>query len=216
MVNVLCRAMANPSLKHMEAARHGLRYLAGTSDAGINYSANGNRKSDMPCDADNGANWTFRICICNMMRLAGGLIFWMAKLLKEFALSICEAEIRSIAAGKEAVESGLYVQNLFNEAIEAGIIEEPPDTAIELQMSTPLVILEDNKATIDWSEKKGSSQRMRHLESLYSIRQQDQEGKIKLVHISTKDQLADIGKKLLSKPLFQSLAQRVISYYQPR
>jgi hypothetical protein len=83
-------------------------------------------------------------------------------------------------------------------------------------MSTPLVILEDNKAAIDWSEKKGSSQRMRHIEkSLYWIRQQVQLGKIKLVHISAKDQLADIGTKPLSKPLFQSLAQRIISYYQP-
>jgi hypothetical protein len=136
--------------------------------------------------------------------------------LREFALSTCEAEIRSIAAGKEAVKSGLYVQKLFSEAIEAGIMEEPPDTAIELQMSTPLMILEDNKAAIDWSEKKGSSQRMRHIEkSLYWIRQQVQQGKIKLTHISTKDQLADIGTKPLSKPLFQSLAQRIISYHQP-
>jgi hypothetical protein len=216
MVNVLCRAMANPSIKHMEAAKHGLRYLAGTAEAGITYSSNGNRKPDMLGDADNGADWTFRICVCNMLRLAGGLILWMVKLLKEFALSTCEAEIRSIAAGKEAVKSALYVQKLFSEAIEAGIIEEPPDTAVELQMSTPLMILEDNKAAIDWSEKKGSSQRMRHIEkSLYWIRQQVQLGKIKLVHISTKDQLADIGTKPLSKPLFQSLAQRIISYHNP-
>jgi hypothetical protein len=52
--------------------------------------------------------------------------------------------------------------------------------------------------------------------SLYWIRQQVQEEKIKLVHISTKAQLAVIGRKPLSKPLFQSLAQRIISYYQPR
>jgi hypothetical protein len=39
-----------------------------------------------------------------MLRLAGGLILWMVKLLKEFALSTCEAEIRSIAAGNEAVK----------------------------------------------------------------------------------------------------------------
>jgi hypothetical protein len=122
MVNVLRRAMANPSLKHMEGARHGLRYLDGIADAGITYRRNGSRKPDMLGDADNGADWTFRICICNKMRLAGGLILWMVKLPKEFALSTCEAEIRYIAAGKEAVKSGLYVQKLFNEAIEAGII----------------------------------------------------------------------------------------------
>jgi hypothetical protein len=45
------------------------------------------------------------------------------------------------------------VQKLFNEAIAAGIIEEPPDAAIDLKMSTSLIILEDNKAAIDWSEK---------------------------------------------------------------
>jgi hypothetical protein len=70
------------------------------------------------------------------------------------------------------------VQNLFNKAIEA----------IEWKMSTPLMIFENNKAAIDWSEEKGSSQRMRHIEkSLYWIRQQVKEGKIKIVHISTKD-----------------------------
>jgi hypothetical protein len=105
---------------------------------------------------------------------------------------------------------------MFIETIEAGIIEEPPDTNFELRMSTPLVILEDNKACIDWSEKKGTSQRMKHIErSLYWIRQYVREGKIKLVHISTTDQLADIGTKPLSKPAFQSLAQRIISYYEP-
>jgi hypothetical protein len=118
MINVLYRAMANPSIKHMEAAKHGLRYLAGTADAGITYRHDSNRKPDVLGD-----DWTFRICIRNMLQLVGGLILWMAKLLKEFSLSTCEAEIRSIAAGKEAVKSGLYVQNQFNEAIEAGIIK---------------------------------------------------------------------------------------------
>jgi hypothetical protein len=66
-------------------------------------------------------------------------------------------------------------------------------------MSTQLMILEDNKAAIDWSEKKGSSQRMRNIEkSLYWIRQQVQQRKIKLTHISTKDQIANIGTKPLS------------------
>jgi hypothetical protein len=39
-----------------------------------------------------------------MLRLAGGVIYWMVKFLKELALSTCEAEIRSIAAGKKAIK----------------------------------------------------------------------------------------------------------------
>jgi hypothetical protein len=53
MVNVLCRAMTNPSIKHIEAAKHGLRYLAWTADADITYRHDSNRKPDMQGDADN-------------------------------------------------------------------------------------------------------------------------------------------------------------------
>jgi histone deacetylase 1/2 len=83
-----------------------------------------------------------------------------------------------------------------------------------MRLSMPIVILEDNKAAIDWSNKSTSTQRMRHVErSLYWIRQFVANKNIVLKHIKTEDQLADIGTKPLSVSAFKSLSQRIVSYY---
>jgi len=108
----------------------------------------------------------------------------------------------------------LAVQKLLVETAEAGLIEESNCRDLDIKLSTPLLILEDNKATIDWSNKSTSSQRMRHIErSLYWIRQYVQNNSIKLVHVKTEDQLADIGTKPVNIKTFQSLSQRIINYF---
>jgi len=95
-VNVLCRAMSNPSYRHMTAAKHLLRYLSGTKEAGITYKQSGNKKPLTLADADNGADESLRICICHIIILAGGLLIWMSKLIKEYSLSTCESEVRAL------------------------------------------------------------------------------------------------------------------------
>jgi hypothetical protein len=78
----------------------------------------------------------------------------------------------------------------------------------------PITILEDNKAVIDWAGKPTSTQRMRHVErSLYWIRQFVSNKTIKLEHIASEEQLADIGTKPLPVSTFKKLAQKIISYY---
>ena len=78
----------------------------------------------------------------------------------------------------------------------------------------PIVVLEDNKAAIDWSNKSTSTQRMRHVErSLYWIRQFVAKKWIILKAIKTENQLADIGTKPVTKSIFQQLVQKIISYF---
>jgi histone deacetylase 1/2 len=138
---------------------------------------------------------------------------WASKFIKEYALSTCESEIRAIASGQPAIKSALYLQKILRESVEAGLLVEDCEQP-EMKLSMPLVILEDNKAAIDWSNRPTSTQRMRHVEkSLYWIRQFVASKAIVLKHVSTDDQLADIGTKPLSVPAFQSLAQRLMTYY---
>ena len=165
-------------------------------------------------DADDGADETRRTCACHIIILAAGALIWMSKFIKEYALSSCESEIRAIAAALPAIKSALYVKKILQETVEAGLIEESVVQNMDLQLAMPMVILEDNKAAIDWSNKPTSTQRMRHVErSLYWIRQFVAKKWIVLKAIKTENQLADIGTKPVTKNIFQQLVQKIISYF---
>ena len=85
---------------------------------------------------------------------------------------------------------------------------------MDMQLSMPIMILEDNKAAIDWSNKPTSTQRMRHVErSLYWIRQFVEKKWIVLKSIKSENQLADIGTKPVTKRIFQQLVQQILSYF---
>ena len=213
-VNVLCRAMANPAYKHYDAAIYLLRYLSGTREAGITYRWNGNLKPIVYADSDDGADETRRSCAAFLIFFAGGPIIWGSKFIKEYALSSCESEIRAIAACQPSIKSSLYLQKVIRETVEAGLLDEENCMEADMRLSMPMVILEDNKAAIDWSNKSTSTQRMRHVErSLYWIRQFVANKAIILRHVKTEDQLADIGTKPLAVSAFKSLAQRIVTYY---
>jgi len=191
-----------------------LRYLSGTREAGITYKQSGNLKPLIYADADDGADETRRTCACHIIILAAGALIWASKFIKEYALSSCESEIRAIAAALPAIKSALYVKKILQETVEAGLIEESVVEDMDMQLSMPMVILEDNKAAIDWSNKPTSTQRMRHVErSLYWIRQFVAKKWMVLRSIKTEDQAADIGTKAVTKPVFKRLVQMIISYF---
>ena len=164
--------MANPAYKHYDAAIYLLRYLSGTREAGITYRWNGNLKPIVYADSDDGADETRRSCAAFIIFFAGGPLIWASKFIKEYALSSCESEIRAIAACQPSIKSALYLQKVLRETVEAGLLDEEHCMEADMRLSMPMVILEDNKAAIDWSNKSTSTQRMRHVErSLYWIRQ---------------------------------------------
>lgn len=213
-VNILCRAMANPAYKHYDAAIYMLQFLSGTREAGITYKQCGNLKPLIYADADDGADESRKSCACHIIILAAGPIIWASKFIKEYALSSCESEVRAIAAALPAIKSALYVKKILQETVESGLIDESVVEDIEMKLSMPIIILEDNKAAIDWANKPTSTQRMRHVErSLYWIRQYVQNKWIKLKSVKSEEQLADIGTKPVTKAIFQNLSQRIISYF---
>jgi hypothetical protein len=212
--NVLCRAMSNPSYEQYEAAIYLLKYLAGTKGAGVKYYRYGNMYILIFGDSDDGSDESRKSCASHLLILAGGAIVWFSKLIKEYSLSSCESEIRALAAALPAIKTGIYVQKLIKESIESGIVGNSVSDETILKLSMPITILEDNKAVIDWAGKPTSTQRMRHVErSLYWIRQFVSNKTIKLEHIASEEQLADIGTKPLPVSTFKKLAQKIISYY---
>jgi hypothetical protein len=100
--------------------------------------------------------------------------------------------------------SSLYEPNLLN--------KHEPLTQVE---KDTLLIMEDNKATIDWAKKAGAGSKMRHLETNFLWIKKAVAAKIiKLQHVSTKEQIADIFTKALAPAVFIYLISQFMYYVQ--
>jgi hypothetical protein len=78
-----------------------------------------------------------------------------------------------------------------------------------------LLILEDNKACIDWAKKAGAGSKMKHLETkLLWIKKAVADKTIKLQHVPTKEQLADIFTKALAPVVYIYLISQFMYYVQ--
>jgi hypothetical protein len=239
-MNVLTRHMHNPSEKHLEVALDLVRYLACTEELGIVYSRDGNRRPILYCDADKGTQEHHLPTNGHILFLANGPVVWKCTNSDQYALSTCESEIRAIDASQPAIETAIYVKNILEEVlsqlpeidIETGCLPvnlsdsvsfdhlyEPnllakhePLTQAE---KDTLLILEDNKATIDWAKKAGAGSKMRHLETkLLWIKKAVADKVIKLQHVSTKEQIADIFTKALAPVVFIYLISQFMYYVQ--
>jgi hypothetical protein len=100
--------------------------------------------------------------------------------------------------------SHLYEPNLLN--------KHEPLTQVE---KDTLLVMEDNKATIDWAKKAGAGSKMRHLETkLLWIKRAVADKVIKLQHVTTKEQIADIFTKALAPAVFIYLISQFMYYVQ--
>lgn len=111
-VGVLSQHLERPGTLHWDAAMHFLRYLRGSTNLGILYSADaqskvsGMERKHCPvshCNADwAGDRSTRRSTTGYVFTLAGGALSWRSRLQPTVALSSTEAEYRAITeAGQE-------------------------------------------------------------------------------------------------------------------
>jgi len=207
-VNQLSKYLNNPGLEHWYAMEQVLRYLKGTSDYGLCYDAsNGDKQllsqlfglnsssfnnSDtepnimepiIASDADfNRDNDTSKSVSGYVYMLAGAPISWHSTTQSVVALSSMESEyIAACAAAQEAV----WLKS---------VIEE-----LGLGCTRPLIIAEDNKSTIEFAEHPGHHRKTKHIQrKFHYVREQLQEGNIRLKHCLGRDNVADI----FTKPLY--------------
>ena len=114
-INQLCRLMSYPNQKHLDAALHLLRYLAGTVELGIGYRSMGNKHPYFYADSDDGSDETRRSCAGYFSFLADGPIYWKSKLLDALSLSSCESEIRAINMAMEPIKESIKMRMLLDE-----------------------------------------------------------------------------------------------------
>ena len=198
-VQALARHLQSSSHIHWNAALRVLKYLKGTLNHGIMYRGTpdgmvvllGYSDADWAGDRD-----TRRSTTGYVFMVGGGAVSWASKLQPTVALSTSEAEyVAACAAAQEA----LFQRQLMKD--------------VNLPQLDATVIYEDNTGAIAMTENPIDHQRTKHIDIRYHfIRERVANGDIKLVHVATEDQLADLLTKPLVKQKVKSLRERMMGY----
>jgi len=192
-VNTLSQHMVEPHHIHWIGAKNLLRYLRGTITYGLRYIARDVRLFGYT-DADWAGNVEDRKSTSGCcFSLGSASISWMSRKQKSVALSTAKAEY--IAASMASCEA-VWLRKLFSELFGFTL-----DT---------IVILCDNQSGIRLSENPIFHDRSKHIDIRYHyIRDMVQRGAIRLHHIGTDEQVADILTKPLGKVKFLTFREQL-------
>ena len=205
-VHYLASNMIAPTARHMVAAEHVLRYLAGTASMGLVFGSRSSGAVADSCnpttveccayaDADWAGDHSDRKSISGWVaKVNGDPISWSSKKQKVVSLSTCEAELYAEAA---AIQEVIWIR---------GILAE-----LGLGSSTPSTVYGDNQSAIAVSKNGVKSQRTKHVDVKYHFVTDTIETKqVKLQWIPTVEQQADIFTKALDMQSFQKLRAHLL------
>ncbi|KAK4397129.1 Retrovirus-related Pol polyprotein from transposon RE1 [Sesamum angolense] len=190
----LSQFLQSPCQQHWDAALHLVRYLKGSLNKGLFYSAH----SPLTLKAYSDVDWascvdSLRSLTSYCIFLGGSLVSWKTKKQNTVSRSTVEAEYRSM---------GITVCEL------AWIVYLLRDFGV--QIPTPILFLCDSQAVLHIVANPVFHERTKHLEiDCHLVRDKFRERLIAPSHVSSRDQLADIFTKPLVVPLFLSLLSKL-------
>ncbi|SOV02734.1 uncharacterized protein UDID_18018 [Ustilago sp. UG-2017a] len=184
-VSVLARYLTQLSREHYNTAQKVLQYLDYTRDTHLQYGSN---KQQDVLMAHSDANWAsdataqHKSSSGSAVFVCGNLVAWKSALQCCTTLSAVEAEF---VAATEAAWEVLFFEHLFK--------------AIGIDVGIP-TIFSDNTGTIQVSKDPAQHWKLKHIDTKYHfIRDNVQDGKVRIKYINTADNLADLFTKLVGK-----------------
>ena len=193
-VNQLSQFMHEPTSDHWLAVKRVLRFLAATYDHGILLC----RGSTLSLHAYSDADWAgdsddYVSTNGHIVYLGKHPISWSSKKQKSIARSSTEAEYKSVANTSSELT---WICSLLHE--------------LGIKLPTALVIYCDNVGATYLCANPVFHSRMKHVALDYHfIRNQVQSGALRVVHVSTKDQLADTLTKPLPRATFTDFSTKI-------
>ncbi|TQE01264.1 hypothetical protein C1H46_013171 [Malus baccata] len=186
-VNQCCQFMHHPMDSHVVAVKHILRYLSGTLHYGLQF-----QPGKLQLQAYSDADWAGdpndrRSTSGHIVYLGSSPISWASKKQHTVSRSSTEAEYRALAIA--AAELAWVRQVLCDLCVP---------------LFTAPVLYCDNISGIALSSNPVFHSRVKHIEIDYHfVRERVIRGDLHVLHVSSKEQFADILTKGLSAPLFQ-------------
>lgn len=167
----------NPGRAHWNAVKRIFRYLKGTMDYKLEYSAGANSNIIGYSDADWAADTDDRkSCTGYVFKLQGGAISWASKKQHTVALSSTEAEYMALAA---ACQEAAWLRQL-KKTLEASTKDEPT------------TIYCDNRSALNLANMDAYRVRTKHIDIRHHfVRNKVIEGEVRVEPIDTKQMVAD-------------------------
>ena len=194
----VARFMQNPGLKHWRAVKRILRYLKATKTWGLCFKAADTDKwiltlyvdSGFAMDPDNRRSRYGYIVLLN-----GNAVAFGTGLTIRTATSTPEAEYVALAHGLKEL---LWTYQIL--------------LTMGIEVQLPMQIHEDNQACIQIADNPISQRRTRHVDIRYHfVRDYIEDGTVSVKYCPTAQMLADIMTKIMPKPTFARLRDKVIN-----
>ena len=182
VVQQLSQFLSDPRVPHMKATMHVLRYLKGTIGYGLFYAHNVDFQLVAYSDADWGNCPTSGRSLTGYCVFLGpSLISWKTKKQKVVSKSSAEAEYRSMS---HTTSELVWLEGLLQD--------------LNVFVPQPINLYCDNTAAQHIAENPVLHERTKHIKlDVHYVRENVQTGFIKLHHVSSAQQLADIMTKAL-------------------
>ena len=190
-VSRVAKFTSKPRNSHWTAVKRIFRYLSGTINMGISYFGT---PSDLAlrgyCDADYAGDHDDRKSRTGyLFLLANGAVAWCSKRQGCTADSTTEAEFVAMA---ESVKEAIWLRRLLH--------------SLGFPFKVPTPIFSDNQGAIQLVKNPKFHKRTKHIETkYYLIREKYERQEIDVFYIHTKQQLADLLTKALTRDTFEHL-----------
>ena len=231
-ISILCRFMKNPQSQHWAAVKDVFRYLKGTINRGLLYRSSGLTLSQP---------WTIHLWVdsdyatCpDTRRSRGGFLAFLNKNLVAFnsvqqrglVKPPFDDGVRENFHGVKFPETPMDGEPLpsmstgscdaeylaLSMAIKELIWLYMLLRTMGINVQKPCVVYEDNRATIKIAENATAMKRTKHIDIRHHfLREHVDNGTIKILPVSTKEQLADVMTKVLGKVLFHHFRDAITS-----
>ena len=190
VISKLSQFCTDPTVRHWNGLIRVLRYLRFTISLGICFTADEEGPKNF-ADAAYADNKEDRRSTCGyVMILAGAACVWYSRKQRSVVTSTTEAEYLALAEGcKAGIWSSRWLQ-------EAGYGDN----------TSPVVLYGDNNGSLAITKNPENHSRTKHIDIQYHfVREKVAEGLVSIQYVSTKEQIADIMTKPLTKQPFEYL-----------
>ncbi|GKA80412.1 ribonuclease H-like domain-containing protein [Tanacetum coccineum] len=188
--------MHDPREPHLNAMKHVLRYLQGTTDLGLQLFRSTTSQLIAYSDADwAGCPATRRSTSGYCVFLGDNLLTWSSKRQDTLSRSNAEAEYRGVA---NVVAGTSWIHNLLRE------LHNP--------LFTATLVYCDNISAVYMSANPVQHQRTKHIEiDIHFVRDNVAVGHVRVLHVPSRLRYADLFTKGLPYPLFADFRSRAFA-----